>query len=610
MILTFCVTGYGQDTNELESILQKSTDHTEKFDAYLELYELYEVPDIDQAKAYLDEAMKLAKQNNYQTGVGKAYIYYGDYYIELGELEKAADMYSSGKEVYETIKDSSGLAKYWNGMGTIETYKGDFEAALGNFIEAAKLYEQIKDTMGLVMAYHNIGGMNFQQERFDKALEYWNKGLELEHMIQDSIGIILSLDAISLVHTVQGNYQEALNMQYAALDLAKLSGTKEEVATVLNNIGAQHQYLHQFDSAQYYFVWSLELNKEINEKYDIIPQYINLGQIAYKQQDGKTAKAYFDTSLALSKEIGSALFIQHSYGGLADANKVLGNYEEAFEWLDKWYHLKDSLSGEDVKIELNKLQEKYEAEQKDKELQQMKKREAYALLVADRRMWFLIVGLTLAVSVILIVLLYIARRRAHDQKNRIELEQRALRTQMNPHFIFNSLGAIQQMYVTGELDLANNYMADFSSLMRKILENSRKDLISVKEEFDMLELYLELEKSRSNELLDYEIAIHPNVDLMGTKIPPMVIQPFVENAIWHGVLPLKKKGKVTISLNVTENLEALICSVEDNGVGFQNKKQENGHESQGMKITEERLGTRVEIEDLTPGTRITIKILI
>jgi LytS/YehU family sensor histidine kinase len=190
------------------------------------------------------------------------------------------------------------------------------------------------------------------------------------------------------------------------------------------------------------------------------------------------------------------------------------------------------------------------------------------------------------------------------------LEQKALRTQMNPHFIFNSLGAIQQMYVMGELDLASNYMADFGSLMRKILDNSGKDFISIKEELYMLQLYLELEKGRSNKLLDYKIEADERLDQLGTRIPPMIIQPFVENAIWHGLLPMKKKGQVIVRLKLDNRTDLLICEIEDNGVGIQEQRERKGHESKGMKITEQRLGTKIKIENLTPGTLITLNIAI
>lgn len=336
--------------------------------------------------------------------------------------------------------------------------------------------------------------------------------------------------------------------------------------------------------------------------------YNNLGLLECDLNDGENAIAYFDSSLTVAREISATKIMEYAYGGLSDANKILGNYEEALSWLDRWHGVQDSLTGEKVQLQLNELQEKYETEQKDKEIAELEKKEVQANLTADRRMWLLIIAITLALSFVLILLFYLQRRKAREKQRRAELEQKALRAQMNPHFIFNSLGAIQQMYVTGELDLANNYMVDFGRLMRKILDNSGKDFITLKEEIEMLGLYIELEKGRSNELLDYQIDVDERIDRNGTKIPPMIIQPFVENAIWHGVLPLKKTGKITVRLKPSEQANTLICEIEDNGVGISPEMRNGKHEPKGMKITEQRLGTKIEIDHLSPGTRITIKI--
>lgn len=594
--------------DELMSIVESNKEDTTEFYALIQLYEIHKKGNMDQAKLYLDQAFGIANKLNFDKGIARANSTLGNYYLELGEMEQADAILAQAKEYYQTKYDPLGEAYFWNQVGSMAHYKGDFESALSGFIEAAKLYELVEDSLGLSDAFHNIGGMHYSQDRFDKAQEYWEKAFEIKRLVNDSIGIVLSVNALSVIYTAQGEYHKALDKLFEALHLAKKNGQEYEMASISGNIGVQHHHLKQYDSSQHYFLISLNIYKSINNNQEILAQYANLGMAAYKMKDGETSVAYFDTCLNLAKELGSAVYLEHAYGGLADANKVLGNYDEAFEWLNKWYHVKDSISGKEVQNQLNELQEKYESEQKDKEIQKVKKSEANALLLAERRTNYLIVGVVVAISSLLIILLYIGRRRDQEQRRRVELEQKALRTQMNPHFIFNSLGAIQQMYVAGELDLANEYMADFGSLMRKILENSGKDLISVKEELKMLSLYLELEKSRTNDLLDYQLDIDPEIDQRGIKIPPMVIQPFVENAIWHGILPLKKKGMVKISLKTTEDINVLSCAVEDNGVGIQNSISREGHDSKGVQITEQRLGTKVVMEQLSPGTRVTFKI--
>jgi sensor histidine kinase YesM len=200
------------------------------------------------------------------------------------------------------------------------------------------------------------------------------------------------------------------------------------------------------------------------------------------------------------------------------------------------------------------------------------------------------------------------RRKAKEAQRRTELEQKALRAQMNPHFIFNSLGAIQEMYMSGDTDLANNYLGDFGKLLRKILENSGKETTTLKEEMEMLRLYLGLEKERNSGMIEYAIEMDERLDLSGTRIPPMIIQPFVENAIWHGILPSRRKGKITIRIKPTANAQKLICEIEDNGVGIDQSPKQKERASMGIHITEQRLGTRALIANLAPGTLVTLQI--
>lgn len=183
------------------------------------------------------------------------------------------------------------------------------------------------------------------------------------------------------------------------------------------------------------------------------------------------------------------------------------------------------------------------------------------------------------------------KKKAMMKQKLLMAEKRALLAQMNPHFIFNSLNSIQHFIVQHDELHANNYLTDFSSLIRRTLENSRKNMIFLVDEIDTLRLYLEMEKLRFEEEFDYKIDRDPGIDYNVTMIPPMLIQPLVENAIWHGLTPLKTKGSLNISF--IRNQKHFICRIEDNGVGRDHasnlKGKRNSHESTGMKNLEERI---------------------
>lgn len=194
-----------------------------------------------------------------------------------------------------------------------------------------------------------------------------------------------------------------------------------------------------------------------------------------------------------------------------------------------------------------------------------------------------------------LVLLYIKRvRRKAQEKSRINemianSRLAALQSQMNPHFVFNSINSIQKFVLKNDVEQAYNYLTKFSRLIRLVLQYSRRKLISLQEELDMLRLYISLEQLRFNNEFEYKEEIQDGLNLDQLFIPPMLIQPFLENAIWHGITPAEnqRKGSISFSLYIEGNL--LKVQIEDNGVGRQRNKVKEGYESLALKVTEERL---------------------
>jgi sensor histidine kinase YesM len=200
-----------------------------------------------------------------------------------------------------------------------------------------------------------------------------------------------------------------------------------------------------------------------------------------------------------------------------------------------------------------------------------------------------------------------------------EMEMLALRSQMNPHFLFNSLNAIKHLIMTDNNENATHYLDDFSGLLRGILQNSNREIVTVEDELEMLELYLSLEKSRLGKNLNYTIKMTSREALSQYNIPPLLLQPFVENAIWHGLSPSSNPEKcLDITIDTSQNL---IITIQDNGIGRKASAKKNStHISLGMKITQERLSlfnhlsdskiivkvTDLEVQGVASGTLITI----
>ncbi len=200
---------------------------------------------------------------------------------------------------------------------------------------------------------------------------------------------------------------------------------------------------------------------------------------------------------------------------------------------------------------------------------------------------------------------------AELEHQKTELEMQALRAQMNPHFIFNSLNSINMFILENNKLRASEYLSKFSKLVRLILQNSREAFVPLDRELQALQLYLELESLRFANRFEYKISIANEVDTAVIKVPPLIIQPYAENAIWHGLMHKKDKGHLEIALYTNE--EILFCKITDDGIGRKKAteiagKNARGHKSMGMRITADRIA--MAQQDKQIGMHATIRDLV
>ncbi len=207
--------------------------------------------------------------------------------------------------------------------------------------------------------------------------------------------------------------------------------------------------------------------------------------------------------------------------------------------------------------------------------------------------YILLLFLIFILGVIFLVLRFTHLEKDLKQRRKMmRSEQKALRSQMNPHFMFNALNSIRRYILENDSENADFYLTSFALLMRKVLENSKHEFITLEEELETLKLYLELEKMRFDESFDFKIEIDEEINISHIFIPTMIIQPVLENSIWHGLAPLRRNGKLILSIKkLTE--QSFICIVEDNGIGRKKAdeiaQKRKGHKSTGVKNLQERL---------------------
>lgn len=295
---------------------------------------------------------------------------------------------------------------------------------------------------------------------------------------------------------------------------------------------------------------------------------------------------------------------------ISDLYLARKDFAKAYQFNVSFNQTKDSIFNEENLTQINELQTKYETAEKEK---------AIALLTTEKEireketrrkatLTNTIIGGLVFTLLLAGLLFYIFRQRVKNQKllsqksaeitevnfkqQLSELEMKALRAQMNPHFVFNCLNSINRMILGGDIKDASSYLTKFSRLIRKVLENSEKNMVSLSDELTMLKAYIQLESLRFKGKITYKTEIDKNLNLDATFVPSMVLQPLVENAIWHGLMHKEKGGTVKLSIEKEEDI--LKCSIEDDGVGREiNRSIDSGafmkEKSMGLQLTAERL---------------------
>ena len=312
---------------------------------------------------------------------------------------------------------------------------------------------------------------------------------------------------------------------------------------------------------------------------------------------------------------------------LSELYKKKGDFKNALERYliaDKINH---NITGQQNKNYISSLRIKYETEKLNNENKQYEQQlEIQELQIKENRRNSIValLGFLLVAGVFLIVG---RQRRLKNEKKIVTLEQDMLRSQMNPHFIFNSLNSIKLYIINNEKENAVYYLNKFSKLIRKILMASKEKEITLAEELDTMKLYLNIENIRFSNEIDYRTSIDKDVDLEAIKVPSLILQPFLENALWHGLSSKKSDKKIRIDVT-KENENIILISITDNGIGRKEaerikRNKSLKRKSLGLAITNERLSNfykeynreyKVEILDLydsnemAKGTKVLIMI--
>ncbi|HEY0751040.1 MAG TPA: histidine kinase, partial [Chitinophagaceae bacterium] len=459
-------------------------------------------------------------------------------------------------------------------------------------------------------------------------------------------------DAVSAL-VIGGEAYLQLGMLDSAKKIIDLLGTPQADLNIFHNIfwGRYHTAVKEYGKALPPLQQGLDLAIQFNQPLFISKLHIEVAKVYLGMKNYKTALQHAEQGLKAAENIHALLEMTAAAGTLSEIYDGLKIYDKAYFYSkqEKAYH--DSLISEEDKRKIALLQvEKDLADQKrESELlaknAQLKEQQLQRESLIKN---IVIAGLLVFIIFAIVAIRNIALQRRNEklrhrhqlqikqfenenaqaklQKHASDLEMQALRAQMNPHFIFNCLNAINHFIQKNETETASDYLTKFSRLIRMVLQSSSHKYISLHDELETLNLYIGMESVRFKDHFSYSIQCDPKVDIESVQIPPMLLQPFVENAIWHGLMHKKDGGK--LSIEIKEEDDTLVCTIQDNGIGRKKaaelkSKSASYKKSMGMQITENRLkmlykghggGPAMKIVDLeneygeATGTKIILRL--
>jgi tetratricopeptide (TPR) repeat protein len=579
----------------------------------------------DSTSFYANRALKLAIKLNYSFGQANGEFNLGNASIILGNYPQAKKHFEKAKTIFESLlkkeEDNKtfiyGLARCYSSLGVIFSQEGNYYESLDNYQNGLKLYQEINHKSSISKSYNNIGILYKSRGNNAKALEYFKNALKIQEEIGEQT-MPVTLTNIGVIYFEDNKFRQAYSYYTKAEKQFKTIENKRGLALLQNYWGDYYIKNKAIDKAETHYRLALEMYESMQNKFGASLALYNLGTLYFEQKNYIQAMPLAQKSLEYAREIGILDQIYHSEKLMSDIYEAQNQPALSLQHYKNYIIARDSLNTMESTKKFDRAEMDYEYQKREALFQEKNKRQNLLLV-------FSIVGILLLIGLIfLLINRQQVKRRLTLQKEVAEYEQKALHLQMNPHFVFNCLGSISSFIVQNGTDSALKYLSKFSKLMRLTLEYSKDSLIPIDKEIESLQNYLELEQLRFHDKFDFRIESSDKVEFnMG--LPPLLIQPFVENAILHGLVPKEGNGTIYVDFDVDNG--QLVCTISDDGIGITKSAaiKENSmkaHKSMALEITKKRLeimeatiskSAQIEIKELEEnnkvvGTRVTLRL--
>ena len=510
---------------------------------------------------------------------------------QRGEIRYAKEFFILSKDAHLRANDSLDAGKMLSNIAVIYELEGDYERAIETHHQALEIFTQANNMEAMAKSLNNLGVVFQEMNDAGSALKYYNEALTIKTRLQDSSDIASSYNNIGVLWEENfHNPDSALNYYYKSLEIYQELNDIKKQARLLSNISAIYVELNEFPRAIEMLNEGKRKALDVNDKITLNNILRNSAFAYLKSGNLSKSEELINEGLAMSIELDYLKNRIEFLALLADLQEANADFQACVATQKDLQHLKDSLLNKEKNEAISKQEVLFDTRRKEHQIEMAKQALMFSTFELQRQKDLTLLSVIGTLLITLIVLLLVLRYRQKQKIQRIALENKMLRSQMNPHFMFNAIGAIQNFILENNSEESMVYLLDFSRLMRNILDSSRAEEISIEKEIRILKDYLSLQKLRLQNRFDFSIRTDDNIDTESTQIPPMLLQPFLENAVEHGMrkLPENKTGHINLDIQKKEN-KICLC-VSDNGPGFANDSEtDKKHVSHAMKITRERI---------------------
>lgn len=555
----------------------------------------YDLSKYDEAIKSYQNAAKIYKELNNKREIVTSLINIGNVYSETGNYKDAIANYKEALIISEVIKDEDGISYVYSNLGVVYSRQGNYPLAIENYNKSLEYKKKVNDTLSIAIGLNNIANVYTYLKKYEKVLEYSKQSLN--YAINLDYKKLISSNNISIgnVYFSKKEYQKALDYFQKALKASQENNDLSQVSLCNNNLGNIYLKLIKPITARENYTKAKNISEKTNNKRILTFSILGIAETYLLEKD--YLKAFFFTKKA--KEVAEELEIlegqKTSLNLLSEIYQNTGQYKKALESYKEFKKLNDSLFNKEniERIAQLEYEHKYKQAIDSANIRELKLTKTVLTTSKDLEkskrnyLWAIIGVLVISIASISFIF-YEKLRNAKAIAQNVMIEQKLLRSQMTPHFIFNSLSVLQGIILNKEETKSVSYLSKFSKLLRLTLENSRDKMVSLSKELMAVENYLALQ-NLENKSYKYSINVENSIDTSALKIPPMLIQPFVENAVEHAFTDGTVKREIYV--NVALINKQLTCTITDNGIGIDAPKEYKSDTKKSLSttITSERL---------------------